>query len=122
MKNQEVITNKIIWLFKQSLTIVTLVIIMMIVFTRFSSDYFLSKYNIQAMLRELAFISIMSLSMGILIILGDFDLSVGKIGSLCGVLAGLLMTEAGWNPAFAILLILIVGGIFGLSMVFLLPN
>lgn len=113
-KKQTIIINKVIWLFKQSLTIVTLVLFAMIVFTALSSDYFLSKYNIQALSRELAFNTIMALSMGLLIVVGDFDLSVGKIGSLCGILAGLLMTTAGWEPVYAIVVILILGAILGL--------
>ncbi|HYR02053.1 MAG TPA: ABC transporter permease [Syntrophobacteria bacterium] len=78
------------------------------------SKYFLDFYNLQSLIRDLAFLGLITLGQAILLILGEIDLSLGKISALCGVLAGIFMVQLGINPYLSILLCLALGFVFGL--------
>ncbi len=78
------------------------------------SKYFLDFYNLQSLIRDLAFLGLITLGQAILLILGEIDLSLGKISALCGVLAGIFMVQLGINPYLSIFLCLAFGFVFGL--------
>jgi ribose/xylose/arabinose/galactoside ABC-type transport system permease subunit len=59
--------------------------------------------NFSAILRGLAFDGIMACGMMLLLVGGTFDLSVGSIFSMTGVIAGWLMKEAGVAIPLAVL-------------------
>ena len=71
--------------------------------------------NLTAILRSLAFDGIMVCGMMLLLVGGTFDLSVGGIFSLAGVVAGWLMKEAGWPVAASVAAGLSVGLLAGLA-------
>jgi len=78
------------------------------------SPYFLSGYNLSVVARALAFVGLVTIGQASLMILGEIDLSLGVIGGLCGVVAGILMVTLGLNPWLAMLLALVLGAGCGL--------
>ncbi|MDR1902028.1 MAG: ABC transporter permease [Treponema sp.] len=83
------------------------------VVSSFVSNKFLTPYNLQIMVRSLAFTGMVSLGQGLLLLLGDIDLSVGAIAGLCGVICGKFAVEMHLNPYLAIVLALMFGLLFG---------
>ena len=77
------------------------------------SPYFLTSYNLQSVVRNLAFVSMVALGQACLLILGELDLSVGPMAGLCGVIGGLFMVKWGWDPYLSLYLLLLVGAAFG---------
>lgn len=78
------------------------------------SPYFLTGYNLSVVARALAFVGLVTIGQASLMILGEIDLSLGAIGGLAGVVAGMLMVNYGFNPWFAMLLALLLGAFCGL--------
>jgi ribose transport system permease protein len=58
---------------------------------------FLTAYNIFNVLRQTAELGIIAMAMTILMVAGEFDLSVGAIYAVTGVVAGFLVTALGVN-------------------------
>lgn len=58
---------------------------------------FSTTYNLMNLLRQTAELGIVAMAMTILIISGEFDLSVGAIYAVTGVVTGLLVKDHGWN-------------------------
>lgn len=111
MKNK----NSILNIFKRSnMTAIGMVLIIMFVIACIGSQYFLDVYNIQSLLRDLAIIGMIGIAQSLLLLVGELDLSVGKIATLCGILSGMLMIYAKINPWFALICGLIFGIFFGL--------
>lgn len=97
----------------RELALVGLTILIVVVFSVCYPRSFRSWDNFNAILRNLAFEGILALGMMLLMIGGMFDLSVGAMASLSGVIAGWLMKQAGWPvplAVFAALLIAAAGG------------
>lgn len=90
-----------------------IVLIVMLIVAAFATPYFYNIYNIQALLRDLAFIGMVSVAQSLVLLTGDIDLSVGSIASLCGVLSALIMTKYNINPYFALALGICFGIICG---------
>ena len=111
MKNK----NSILNIFKRSnMTAIGMVLIIMFVISCIGSPYFLDVYNIQSLLRDLAIIGMIGIAQSLLLLVGELDLSVGKIATLCGILSGMLMIYAKINPWLALICGLIFGIFFGL--------
>lgn len=108
-KGNALITN----LKKSNMTAIAIVLIVMIVIAGIASPYFLDIYNLQSVIRDLAFVGMIGIGQAILLLIGELDLSVGKIASLCGILAGMMMVHNGMNPFLSMIIALILGGIFG---------
>ena len=87
---------------------------LMIVIASLSSPYFLTAYNLKAVIRSLAFVSIVAIGQGCLLLLGEIDLSVGSVAGLCGVIGGILMVNVGINPYLSLILCLLLGAILGI--------
>jgi hypothetical protein len=96
------------------MTAIGMVLIIMFVIACIGSPYFLDVYNIQSLLRDLAIIGMIGIAQSLLLLVGELDLSVGKIATLCGILSGMLMIYAKINPWLALVCGLIFGIIFGL--------
>jgi len=87
---------------------------LIIVIASLSSPYFLTAYNLKAVIRSLAFVSIVAIGQGCMLLLGEIDLSVGSVAGLCGVIGGILMVNIGINPYLSLFLCLLLGAILGL--------
>ena len=111
MKNK----NSILNIFKRSnMTAIGMVLIIMFIIACIGSPYFLNVYNIQSLLRDLAIIGMIGIAQSLLLLVGELDLSVGKIATLCGILSGMLMIYTKINPWVALICGLIFGIFFGL--------
>lgn len=88
------------------------------IFFSFFAPNFLSSYNIFSMLRQTAELGIVAMAMTILIIGGEFDLSVGSIYAVTGIMTGLIFKNAlpnMWLAALVALgIALLLGAINGL--------
>ncbi len=98
---------------KSNMTAIGAVLVLMIIIASVASPYFLDIYNLQALIRDLAFIGMIGIAQSLLLLIGELDLSVGKIASLCGILSGIMMVNKGWNPWLSVLIRLALGLIFG---------
>jgi ABC-type xylose transport system permease subunit len=74
------------------------------VFFSIATPVFLTPYNLFNLLRQTAQLGIIAMAMTMLIVSGEFDLSVGAIYAVVGVVTGLLTNKAGVNiwPSAAI--------------------
>src|SRR5690606_19756607 len=88
--------------------------VLIVIVASLVSPYFLTSYNLQSVIRSLAFVALVSIGQACLLLIGEIDLSVGAIAGLCGVIGGLLMVNAGVNPYLAMLICLGMGALFGL--------
>ncbi len=79
---------------------------------------FLSAANLQNMARQIGMYGIFSLGIGIVIITGGIDLSVGSIFALLGVLLSMMLTEWMWPAALVVMIIIgiamAIGAVHGL--------
>ncbi|HYJ47402.1 MAG TPA: ABC transporter permease, partial [Pyrinomonadaceae bacterium] len=79
---------------------------------------FLSPTNLQNTARLIGAYGIFSIGLGIVIITGGIDLSVGSLFALLGVLLSMMLTEWGWPAALAVIAIvgisMMIGALHGL--------
>ena len=99
---------------KSNMTAMGVVLLTMVIIASVASPYFLDIYNLQSLLRDLAFVGMIGVAQSLLLLVGELDLSVGKIASLCGILAGIMMVHKGMNPWLSFILGLALGLVFGL--------
>src|SRR5437870_13888821 len=67
---------------------------------------FLSPANLQNMARLIGAYGIFSIGLGMVIITGGIDLSVGSVFALLGVLLSMMLTQWGWASALAVLAVI----------------
>ena len=102
-------TNPIVNALKKSnMTAITAVLVLMIIIASVASPYFLDIFNLQSVIRDLAFVGMIGVAQSMLLLIGELDLSVGKIASLCGILSGMMMVYSGFNPWLSLILALLV--------------
>lgn len=88
--------------------------IMIIVFTLVSpGGSFLSPLNLLSILSQSALTAIIACAVTLVLVAGEFDLSIGYVASLAGVLSTGLMTRQGVPVLLAILIAVLVGGLIG---------
>jgi len=71
--------------------------IVVAVFFTIAAPAFLTPYNLFNLFRQTSELGIIAMAMTILIISGEFDLSVGAIYAVTGIVTGLLFKKADWN-------------------------
>ncbi|MDO5344663.1 MAG: ABC transporter permease [Lachnospiraceae bacterium] len=98
---------------KSNMTAIGAVLVIMIIIASVASPYFLDIYNLQSVLRDLAFVGMIGVAQSLLLLIGELDLSVGKVASLCGILSGMMMVNLGWNSWLSLLIALACGLLFG---------
>jgi ribose transport system permease protein len=80
-------------------------VLMVVIFSLLRPDAFLSFNNWRNILEQAAILGIVATTMTIVMVVGDFDLSVGALASLCGVIAAdLMIRETGLGPSIAVAL------------------
>ena len=99
----------------QGMQLAGLVVVLgiMIVVSSMVSPFFLTPFNITIMIRELAFVGIIGIAQGLLLINGDIDISIGSIAGLGAVIFGTLMVRMGLDPNIALVLALASGALLG---------
>lgn len=98
----------------RELTLLVLVLLIAVVMTIAYPDNFPTAANLRAVLLNLAPAGIMVCGMMLLMIGGNFDLSVGSTLALSGVWAGVVAGWWGWPAEAAIVIGIIVGAAAGL--------
>jgi ribose transport system permease protein len=78
-----------------------------------ASPQFLSVTNLQNVARLVGTYGIFSIGVGIVIITGGIDLSIGSICALLGVLLSMMLVEWGWSAAAALTAVIAIGGCLG---------
>lgn len=110
---------------RQSGTLLGFVLVI-IFFTFQLPDTFLSARNLINISQQLSMLAVVAATMTIVMVMNDFDLSVGSMASLSGIVAA-IMFAAGypvWMGLCAALLVGIVGGLFNgflVSVIGILP-
>jgi simple sugar transport system permease protein len=74
---------------------------------------FLSLQVIFNLLIDNAFLLVLAIGMGFVILLGGIDLSVGSVLALSTMAAAWLLQTAHWHPALVIAAVLLMGAVFG---------
>jgi ribose transport system permease protein len=102
---------------KKELGIFILLVVLCIVVAVLNPQ-FLSPTNLQNTARQIGMYGIFSIGLGIVIITGGIDLSVGSVLALLGVLISMMLTDWGWPAALAVMVIILIamalGAIHGL--------
>src|SRR5512145_9109 len=78
-----------------------------------ASPQFLSVTNLQNIARLVGMYGIFSIGVGIVIITGGIDLSIGSICALLGVLLSIMLVEWGWAPGIALAAVVALGAGLG---------
>jgi ribose transport system permease protein len=91
-----------------------LVVIVIFITMSFASPYFMTRTNMHALLLALSIQTIIGVGMTILMVSGGFDLSVGSVVGLTGIIAGMLTKKAGVPVPAAVVVSLLVGAAIGL--------
>ncbi|HSB09896.1 MAG TPA: ABC transporter permease [Blastocatellia bacterium] len=90
-----------------------LLLVLLCVVVSILNPRFLAGANLQNMSRLIGAYGIFSIGLGIVIITGGIDLSVGSLFALLGVLLSMMLTEWGWAAAPAVLTIIAVAMVLG---------
>ena len=98
---------------RSTMTAIGAVLVAMVLLASVLSPYFLDQYNLQSLIRDLAFIGMIGIAQSLLLLIGELDLSVGKMASLCGIIAGMLMVHQGVNPVLSMIIALALGMMLG---------
>jgi len=97
----------------REMAMIILLLISGLIMTIFS-PYFLSWTNFVAISRGFAMEGLVVVGMSILLVSGAFDLSVGSVMALAGIVAAWLMVKTGTGQVVAVLCGIGVGGLAGL--------
>ncbi len=94
-----------------------LLILLFVAFTGFTlvNSGFASGPNIQSLFLTIAYTGIVMVGEAVLMIAGEFDLSVGSVAGMSAIIGGLLMTSVGLPVPVAIIGAVISGGLVGLA-------
>ncbi len=90
-----------------------LLLVLLCVVVAVLNPRFLAPANLQNMARLIGAYGIFSIGLGIVIITGGIDLSVGSVFALLGVLLSMMLTEWGWPSALAVLATIGIGTALG---------
>lgn len=99
---------------KKELGIFILLVVLCVV-VAIINPRFLNPTNLQNMMRLIGVYGIFSIGLGIVIITGGIDLSVGSVMALLGVLLSLMLTDWGWSGSAAVLAVVALSMLLGLS-------
>ena len=75
---------------------------------------YLNPANIAVLLKSMSAVGIMAIGVGILMISGEFDLSVGTLYTFCAIVTATMVKEYALSPYLAMIIGIIVGIIAGL--------
>ena len=95
---------------------------LMVLLLSLLTPYFLTVDNLLAIALQMSVVAIMAIGQMMVIISGGIDLSAGSVLALSGVISTMLMTAAGWPIVTAILAGLLVAGVCGLIVGFLIAK
>src|SRR5436190_20620894 len=92
---------------------ILLLLVVLCAIVAVASPQFLSVANLQNVGRLVGMYGIFSIGVGIVIITGGIDLSIGSICALLGVLLSMMLVEWRWPAAVAVAAVLALGSALG---------
>jgi len=101
-------------LFSREIALAAVTLFTILLFWILYPTSFAKFQNFSAILRNLAFEGILAIGMTIMLIGGSFDLSVGSMASMIGVVTGALMKTGNWPVPLAVLAGLLIAALGGL--------
>ncbi len=90
-----------------------LLLVLLCVVVAVLNPRFLAPANLQNMARLIGMYGIFSIGLGLVIITGGIDLSVGSVFALLGVVMSMMLTEWGWPSALAVVVTVGLGTALG---------
>src|SRR5437870_6315689 len=93
--------------------VVALLLVVLCGVVALASPQFLSVTNLQNVSRLVGTYGIFSIGVGLVIVTGGIDLSVGSICALLGVLLSMMLVEWRWPPILALAGALAIGAALG---------
>lgn len=86
----------------KTFTLVVLLLLLIVIFTIATGGSFLKAGNIRSILNSLVIVTFLAIGEGFLIIYGNIDLSLGTVGTMCGCIMGVTVTNWGlpWYLGF----------------------
>ncbi len=90
-----------------------LTLIVLVAFFSLTTDSFLSSINLLNILAQVSILSIVATGMTFVLLCGEIDLSVAAVATMSGVIAATLFYANQWPQGIAILVGLVIAGIFG---------
>lgn len=99
------------WLYKRE-TGVLIALLLLVVFFSLATPTFFTRLNMLNVLRQVSVVGMITLAMTILIISQEFDLSVGSMYAVIGIVVATLFND-GWNIWLASLAGLLLGSAMG---------
>ncbi|MEN3185791.1 MAG: ABC transporter permease [Atribacterota bacterium] len=109
-KSSLVLSLKKALLLRETSSLIMLFVVIIVFFS--IAPLFLSKENVGVVLEIIPELGIVALGVTMLMITGEFDLSVGSIFAFCPIMMALFM-DWGMNPVLAVLCALIIGASLG---------
>lgn len=91
-----------------------LVLVVIIAVFTVMNPAFLRVGSMTAIVQAMAFVGIVAVGQTMLIIAGEFDLSVGSTAALASIVAAVLTTQQGVDPVLSMVIGVAVGGVVGL--------
>jgi len=114
MLGRQPLRERLVRLFAVGEVGVLAALILIVLFFYLLEPAFLSDRNLRAILTVVSFIGIIAIGQTILLVGGEFDLSVGSVAGLSAVVSAKLMTAAALPVPIAVLGGMLVGGTVGL--------
>ena len=90
-----------------------LLLVLLCVVVAVLNPRFLAPANLQNMARLIGMYGIFSIGLGLVIITGGIDLSVGSVFALLGVILSMMLVEWGWPWPLAVLVTVVIGTALG---------
>jgi ribose transport system permease protein len=98
---------------RKIIALAILIAVLMLI-TYWINPNFATAFNISNLARKSALLSIYAIGVGVVIIAGGIDLSLGALVALTGYVSAMLIADKGYHPAAVIPLILLIGVAVGL--------
>jgi ribose/xylose/arabinose/galactoside ABC-type transport system permease subunit len=99
---------------RQRFFAVLVMLVVLVVGFSVTQPRYLTSANIESMLTSASILWVVALGSTFVMLTGGFDLSVGSLLALCGILLGACINDLGVPPALAVLIVLVVGALAGL--------
>ena len=86
-----------------------IVVFSILSYVKFGAQYFLTLTNWKTILLQTATVAIVALGQSIMLLTGNFDLSLGRLVCLTSCVGGILMKNVGWPVLPSILVMFLIG-------------
>ena len=106
-------SNKVVGYLKKWMSLVGIALLIIVFsilsYVKFGAQYFLTWQNWKTILLQTATVAIVALGQSIMLLTGNFDLSLGRLVCLTSCVGAVLMKNAGWGTFPAILIMFLIG-------------